>query len=462
VVGPAALGSFGADVRNGFATLDGLNDRGSTQDRYHQNSRNWALFTHNIFHISDNVAFTFGLRWTNERKKFDALFGNDNTACTTLQSTLTDDLTSANATVRALAGGLIGLGCQGNATAELNGVAINDKRSEDEFTGTGILSWKPDEDVLLYASYSRGYKAGGFNLDRSALKAPILVIGGLPTTTFAAAGGAQALVGNLQFDSEINNAYEVGAKYSHGKVTVNLAFFRQDFQNFQLNTFNGSVFLVQTINGCDNDLAGADRDLSAATGACPAGDVSFGVRSEGIEVESSFRVRRHLNFNLGVTLANTHYRSNLVGNQLGTPLDPALRKLPGDNLSNAPKYVVTSSVAWTPRIGDSGLSALFYVDSRLTSDFNTGSDLFPQKEQDSFLVVNARIGLRGRGEKWSIEAWAQNLFDKDYAQVAFNSPFQAGTTAAPFVDPQYPGGRQIFSAFLAEPRTYGLTGRFRF
>jgi outer membrane receptor protein involved in Fe transport len=284
----------------------------------------------------------------------------------------------------------------------------------------------------------------------------------LAGSTWTAAGGAQALVGNLQFDPEINNAYEIGGKFSRGKVTINVALFRQDFENFQLNTFNGSVFLVQTINGCNNDLAGGDRDLSATTGACPAGDVSYGVRSEGIEIESSLRVRRKLTVNLGLTMANTHYRSNLVGNENGAPLDPALRKLPGDNLSNAPEYVVTSSVGWTPRIGNSGMSALFYVDSRLTSDFNTGSDLFPQKEQDSFLVVNARVGLRGPQERWSIEAWAQNLFNKDYTQVAFNSPFQAGTTAAPFVDPQFPGGRQIMSAFLAEPRTYGITGRFRF
>jgi iron complex outermembrane recepter protein len=202
--------------------------------------------------------------------------------------------------------------------------------------------------------------------------------------------------------------------------------------------------------------------LSGATGACPASDVSYGVRSEGVELETAFRVRRHLNFNLGVTYANTRYRDDLVGNDNGIPLDPALRKLPGDNLSNAPKYVVTSSVGWTPRLGGSGLSGLLYVDSRLTSDFNTGSDLFPQKEQDSFVIVNARVGIRGPGERWSIEAWAQNLFNVDYTQVAFNSPFQAGASTAPFVDPQFPGGRQIFSAFLAEPRTYGLTGRIRF
>jgi iron complex outermembrane receptor protein len=124
--------------------------------------------------------------------------------------------------------------------------------------------------------------------------------------------------------------------------------------------------------------------------------------------------------------------------------------------------VATSSVTWTPEIGSGGLTGLVYFDGRLTGDYNTGSDLFPQKEQNGFAVFNARIGLRGPDEAWGIELWGQNIFNQDYAQVAFNTPFQAGTTSAPFVDPQYPGGRQIFSQFLAEPRTYGITLRGKF
>ncbi len=469
VVGPATLGSFGADIRNGFATLDALNDRGSTQDLYSQTSRNYAFFTHNIFHITSQLDFTIGARYTNERKRFNATFGNDNTACPTLQGTLVDDLSSPNATVRALAGALIGLGCQGNSTAELNGVSINSRRSEDEWTGTAILSYRPNDDVLLYASYSRGYKAGGFNLDRSALKSPILPFALTP-------GGAQALVGNLQFDPEINNAYEFGMKYSRGPITLNVTAFRQDFRNFQLNTFNGTVFLVQTINGCSNLIGGSsadsDQNLSAAgtnfnaaaatTGACAAGDVTYGVRSQGVEVEAQIRPRRDMTLNLGLTLANTRYRNDLVGNEHGAPLDPALRELPGRRLSNAPRLVFTSAFNWTPQLGNTGLTGLIYADARVTDDYNTGSDLFPQKAQDAYTVINARVGVRGPQQRWSIELWAQNLFNQDYAQVAFNTPFQAGTTAAPFVDPQFPGGRQIFSAFLAEPRTYGITGRFRF
>jgi outer membrane receptor protein involved in Fe transport len=490
---PAAFGAASPLIYGAIDLLDSINDRGTTVDRYFQNSRNYALFTHNIFAVTDTVDLTVGLRYTNERKRFSATFGNNNTACPAIQGLIGGFITptspSFNSALFGVSNSITGLACTGNSTAELNGVSINDTRSEDEFTGTAILSWKPIDDLLLYVSYSRGYKAGGFNLDRSALKAP--------TATFASVGGAQAVVGNLQFDPEIVNAYEFGAKFSRGPVTLTLAAFRQEFKNFQLNTFDGTVFIVQNVNGCSQNLNGADRDQSvrigspnfiapvitggaafnlnpaAGTGACAADQVGYGVRSQGVELEASLRPTRDMTVNLGFTYADTRYRDNLVGNDRGAPLSPSLRKLPGDNLSNAPEVVATASWAWTPDIGSSGLSALFYADTRLTDDFNTGSDLFPQKEQDSYVVTNARIGIRGPGQSWSLEFWAQNLFNEQYAQVAFNSPFQEGGTgvpgsfpasgtAAPFIDPQYPGGRQIFSHFLAEPRTYGITGRFRF
>lgn len=458
---PAAFGAASPIIYAAIDRLDGINDRGSISDRYFQNSRNFALFTHNIVHVTDKLDLTLGLRYTNERKRFNATFSNDNTACVQNQAALTPFLT--NPALAAVTGGIIGLSCQGNSTAELDGVSINDSRRESEFTGTAILSWKPTDDLLFYGSASRGYKAGGFNLDRSALKGPIVApLGQIPTTTFAAVGGAQALVGNLQFDQEIVDAFEIGAKYSSGPLTVNLAIFRQQFDNFQLNTFNGTVFLVQTVNGCSTALNGGDRDLSATTGSCAPGDVTYGVVAQGVELEASVRPARNFTVNGGVTYAATEYRNNLVGNRNGTPLDPALRLLPGDNLSNAPELTLTGSMAWTPDIGSDGLSGLFYLDTRVTEGFNTGSDLFPQKEQPSFVVVNARVGLRGPDQGWALELWAQNLFNEDFTQVAFNSPFQAGGAGAPFVDPQFPGGRQIFSAFLGEPRTYGVTLRSRF
>jgi iron complex outermembrane recepter protein len=419
--------------------------------------------------VTDTVDLTLGLRYTNEKKDFSATFGNDNTACPAQQAALAPFLTTALA---ATAGGLISLTCQGNSTSELNGVSISDTREEDEFTGTAILSWKPIDDLLLYGSYSRGYKAGGFNFDRSALKGPIASFASFGAGNSAA--GAQALVRNLQFDPETVNAFEIGAKYATGPFSLSIAAFRQEFKNFQLNTFDGTVFIVQNVNGCTDDLAGGDRDQSkfpaapnfsstaGATGACNEDNVSYGVVSQGVELEASLVPARDFRVGLGLTYADTSYRDNLVGNANGAPLNQALRKLPGDNLSNAPEIVATGSFAWTPDIGTSGLSGLFYADTRMSGDYNTGSDLFPQKEQDGFALVNARVGIRGPDEAWSIEFWGQNVFNVQYAQVAFNSPFQEGAATAAFQDPQYPGGRQLFSQFLAEPRTYGITLRGKF
>ncbi|MEM8695742.1 MAG: TonB-dependent receptor [Pseudomonadota bacterium] len=413
-----------------LATVNGLGDDGT---RYFQNSENYAFFTHNIISITDELDLTLGLRYTNESKRFNATFNNTNTVCPTQRALFTPLL---GGPLNGLAAGLIGLSCQGNSTSELNNLVLNDTRDEDEITGTAILSYRPIDDLLLYASYSRGYKAGGFNLDRSALNVPIF--------NPAVAGSTAA----LQFEPEIVDAFEIGAKYTGRDFTISGAIFRQEFANFQLNTFNGSVFLVQNINACGTDLGGADRDGDATTGACAPDDVQPGVISQGIELEATIQPADYVNVTAGLTYVDTSYENNLIGNDQGAPLDPALNLLPGDALSNAPDLVVTGSFAWTPPIGNNGMSALFYVDTRITSGFNTGSDLRPQKEQESFALVNGRIGIRGPDQNWSLEIWAQNLLNTDYSQVAFNTPFQAPS--------------QIFSAFLAEPRTYGVTVRTRF
>ena len=137
-------------------------------------------------------------------------------------------------------------------------------------------------------------------------------------------------------------------------------------------------------------------------------------------------------------------------------------QLPGSRLSNSAQYVATSSFSWTPPIGNGGLTGLFYVDARLSSDVNTGSDKDIEKLQDGVAIVNGRIGVRGPDERWALELWAQNLFNTDYQQVSFDAPLQgSGTTRA--VERGFIGSStQLYGAFLAEPRTYGVTARFRF
>jgi len=471
--GPQGLGAAFPIFQAGLNRLSTVNNVGDNFSTYNQNSTNWAIFTHNIFNITHNLSLTVGLRYTHERKEFDAEFNNNNTICPVQQAFfanfLTGGATPLPASLQALAAGVVNLTCQGNSSSSLNSLALADRRSEGEWTGTGVLSFKPISELLLYASYSRGYKAGGFNLDRSALGQPIFS----PTDPRQFGGrGAGFNTANLQFDPETVNAWEAGFKWTRRYFTLNVAAFRQSFKNFQLNTFNGSVFLVQNINGCSDLVGGSGTDQDpvgginpAGSGGCTADNVRPGVVSTGIEIEAAIFPAHNLQFTAGFTYADTRYRNDLVGRDNGTPLDPALYLLPGDNLSNAPKYTATASMTWTPEIGSSGLSLLVYADTRLTGDYNTGSDLFPEKEQDAYALVNARLGLRGPQQRWSIEIWAQNLFDQNYQQVAFNTPFQGSNSRAQVQDfgsPSFATANQLFSSFLAEPRTYGLTARYRF
>lgn len=418
--------------------IDTLDGRGIVRDRWDQTSRQFALFTHNVLGLTDRIELTLGLRYTRERKRLDAALVGDNSLCAAI-------LASPFAA-------LAGLPC---VIPPLD-LAGTTRLSEDALTGTAALSFRPTDRLLAYAGYARGYKAGGFNLDRAALapEAPRL--------------------GDLRFQPERVDSFELGAKWRQDGLTLGLALFHARFDQFQLNSFDGVRFVVENIVGCRDDLAGGDRDFAglpvngvpltpaeaAASGRCPDDRLRPGVASSGVEIEAALQPRPDLSVSLGLTFADTRYRTNLAGTG-GRPLPPTLFNLPGQPLSNAPDLVQTGAVAWTPPIMGTDFRALFYLDWRAQSAMNTGSDLFPEKRQRDVVVANARFGLLGPEGRWSFEVWAQNLLDTEVTQVSFSAPLQGSGTRAQTARGG-PDATALFASFLGEPRTYGITLRSRF
>ncbi|ARS28039.1 TonB-dependent receptor [Sphingomonas sp. KC8] len=421
------------------------------RDHYEQTSRNFAFFTHNVFNVTDKLSVTVGARYTNERKSLDASFADNNSLCRAISVSPLSALQQLACVNPSVPGGVF---AQDDA-----------KTKEDKFTYTGVLSYKPIDDLLIYASYSKGYKAGGFNLDRNGLNRNGRVLytdGSTLINGTGAIGAGNAGAPNLlqlTFEPEGVHATEIGAKYNGRGFDLNVSAFYQVFDNFQLNTFNGVNFVVENINACGADLGGAPTDNDSTTGAC-TGKVKGGVVSKGVEVEAYMTLAPNVHVVQGFTYADTQYRKNLVGKG-GRPLSAAFFQLPGSRVSNSALYTFTGSLAWTPDIGSSGLGALFYVDYRYQSGLNTGSDLDIEKRQQGVMVVNARVGLTGGEGRWGIEFWGQNIFNVNYKQVAFDTPLQGtGTTAqtAAFGVPS----TQLFSTFVAEPRAYGVTVRTKF
>jgi outer membrane receptor protein involved in Fe transport len=417
-----------------------LNGTGIVQGGFFkQASTNYAFFTHNVISIvPDKVLLTVGMRYTNEKKDLESVFLSNNNFCGALRrfGGSLGGLAALRPTIQSVA-------CVINNTPG-PGFTSNDpgtERKEDEFTGTAVLSIKPIDDVLVYGSYSRGYKAGGYNLDTSALSATA-------PSAF-----------NLQFAQEIVNAYELGFKLDLREFKFNAAAFYQKFDDFQLNTFNGVNFEVSNIEGCADDLGGRDRDLIAGNSAC-SGKRKAGVISKGIELEAFLYPVDDFTLNVGITYTDTRYGKNLTGLN-GVSLAPTLFQLPGQNLSNSSQYVATGAAAWTPQINET-MSALLYLDFRYTSALNTGSDLDFEKIQPGFVVANARIGLYGKDKKWGVELWGQNIFNTLYQQVAADAPLQGGGTFNAVARGLSATANQVFITFPAEPRTYGVTLRTKF
>ncbi|MCL6683691.1 TonB-dependent receptor [Sphingomonas alba] len=457
------LGAFAGGTTSGFTNLTGRTFTGvGLDDLYDQDSDNFAIFTHNIFEITKGLKLTVGLRYTHEKKTLDAHLTDNNLICEALSGTT---LASLPCLIPSVPG---------------HDYSFDDSKTEHKFSGTAVLSWKPIDEILMYASYSKGYKAGGFNLDRSALARAFTTNLSTHATVAGAVCGTGPGAGlncthaaggsDLQFDPELNDAWELGLKYNGRGIDINLALFRQDFKDFQLNTFNGLNFEVENVNSCSSlDVPNGDTDVNdpvttGPTGAC-VGSLRSGVRSTGLEIEVFTRPFRYASFNVGMTYARTRYRDNLVGAS-GEPLSGSLFQLSNAQVSGASELVTTASFGYTPPIGSNGMHGLFYIDARQMSGFNTGSDLDVEKFQKGFGVINGRIGISGPNDLWGVELWAQNLLDTKFKQVAFDAPLQGGCTENGALNgfcgvlANYPvttRSQQLYADFLGEPRTFGLT-----
>lgn len=360
------------------------------KDLFKQDDETFAIFTNNTYHLTDKIDLTAGLRYTTDDKSLSARYSNTDggPSCAAVNNPAS--------LLFALAPTL----CQSAAFANprFNGLSNDRSRSEDAVTGTAKISYRFNPQYLSYVSYSRGYKSGGYNLDRVVAR--------------DATGYAPVL--DTSFPGEFADSYELGLKTTllDRKLLLNGALFYQEFSNFQLNAFNGLYFTVLSV---------------------PL------VKSAGADVDVLWRPMRGLTVQGGLTYANTRYpiSDNTV------LVAPSL--LPGQRLSLAPLVSLSTSVTYERPVTDD-LLARFNVGLKFNTDYNTGSDLNPVKRQGDYAVVDARIGIGPRDKRWSAELWSQNLFDEGYYQVVYDAPFQAGS----------------YQAFLGQPRTSGVTLRARY
>jgi iron complex outermembrane receptor protein len=375
------------------------------QDFYHQTAKSYAFFTNETYNIAQGLDLTAGLRYTSEKKTADSNYVDPDggSGCGRLLTSPATLLNPASAEYQFL----FGYGCSTVFNPFFAGKSTSQSLSEGNVSGTVKLSYRFNEDVMAYVSWANGYKAGGFNLARVTS----------PT------GAEGALTPNLdtEFPRETVQSYEIGIKsmLADRTVRLNASVFDQKYTNFQLNTYTGIQFVVSSIRRVESK--GAEFDTTWAT---PLSGFSLGG---------------------GVTYAFTNINEFGDSLSLFAPNEATSLSRLNDRLSFAPLWSGVVAATYTVPFSSS-LEFHASINEKYNSSYNTGSDLDPRKLQGAYGLVNARLGLGAPDGKWTVELWGANLGNKTYYQVAFDAPFQFN---------------QI-DAFMADPRTFGITARTKF
>lgn len=363
--------TFQASTLAAFRPGDGARGIGE------QEGQDLSFFTHNIFRVTDALSITAGLRYTTNDKAIDYRGENFNPAC--------------DSAVRTADAPGITRFCAPFWDTRLNPRGDSDSRTETATTGTFNVAYQFSPTLNTYASYSRGYKSGGYNFDRAGFTTP-----------------ATPNARDLAFVEETVDAYELGLKgeFFDRRLRANFAAFHQTLEGFQLIEFTGVSFVV--------------RSLAELV-------------SKGAELELTWEPTDGLTITNGLSYTDAYY-PNIAGN----------RQYAGRELEQSPDWVNVTSVTWEFPIGEN-LTGVAYADARHSTEFFTGG-FDPNRIQDSFTTANVRFSLRDTSEVWQLDVFARNVFDQDYFRRVIPSTFQPGS----------------YSAFLGDPRTYGITLRRNF
>lgn len=410
VLGPQIAGLYAASIL-ASAPVAG---EGQQQEASDVDTKSISFFTHNVIDLTDKTALTIGLRYNRDQKDVHSVFNANTKTCMAMQST-TNIITGVPITNKSLTAALEGtalgaylsLLCNPVLNTAANGT-YDASSEENAWNGTLSLSHDFGEDLMVYAGYSRGYKSGGFNYDRSAFKIT-------PSTTTVPS------VNDWIVKPEYTDNYEIGMKWSGlpGRTTVNAALFYEMISDYQMNAWTGFNFRSFNVDE---------------------------MVSQGFELDITSRPITGLTLTGGMLINEATYESDVI---LPTATNPAGETVlsAGSNLANAPKLSLTASMNYRKPIEGTSLAWNIYVDALYNSKFRVQT-LFrdPITDQDAYTLVNARFGIGGQDGSWGVELWGRNIGDTLYHQYALGIPEQTGE----------------YAHYKTEPRTYGVTLRASF
>jgi iron complex outermembrane recepter protein len=272
-----------------------------------------------------------------------------------------------------------------DGTPLVAGRAYAAKSGQWLYSGKAQLEYRPNKDLLVYAGYNRGTKAGSFN-------APF-------------AGGATPADADIPYKAEVLHAYEAGFKSSllSGLATLDASAFYYDYNNFQAFKF---------------------VNFSTVVGNNPA-------TVKGAEIALNMRPAQGLEIQAGVSYVDANVENVTLSNAMGIAIVD--RRPPFTS-----KWQANGSIRYAFAVG--GGEASLQGDVQYRSTFYFSLTNFDATKVTGYALLGARAAWQTPDEKWEFAVFGKNLTDKRYRTVGFEASDFGGFTQVGYGEPRWIGG----------------------
>ncbi|WP_116367313.1 TonB-dependent receptor [Parahaliea mediterranea] len=279
---------------------------------------------------------------------------------------------------------------------------LTGKRDESEFDPSINVQWDATQDIMIYASWSEGSKAGGF-------------VGGQSVTVQS----------DFEFEPEDAETYELGTKLVmlDNSLTINAAYFYTEYTNLQVSNYYAPTNSFITGNAA-----------SATT--------------EGVEMDFAWLPLENLTVTGSASYLDAYYDDYPGAACLwnNPDCDVSSNNIGGTYLPRANRVNGTLTLNHEQLLGNMRL------DSRLELVYNGKRALIetlaPQGVQGGFTKINLRLALSPESDRWTLALVGKNLTDKTTFSHAFSTPL----ASVP----------DTFSKMVDPPRTVALQFEYRF
>ena len=311
----------------------------------------WSLFADISYDVSEKLSLSVGGRYTHDKRSADIFRAT-----------------------------YLGKGSPffGNNTALFLSASsdFENSRTFKDFSPRVALDYSLTDDTKVYASFSRGFKAGSFDPRGANFSSPEVAEGYKPETL---------------------DSYEVGLKATwwDGRARTNIAVFYSEYKDMQIP---GSLPIDTDGDGTNDGFVGTVTNAGKA-------------EIKGIEFEGEFLLTESLTLQTSLNILDADIKEWLLN---GTNIADQRE------VQNTPEFMSYAGLNYAHILENGVLN--FNANWSHKSSIVQFETPVPEIDQDAYDLVNVSVVYLADDTTWSFGVHGKNLFDKQYKTAGYNFP----------------------------------------